>query len=108
MPHRRRAKFTPEEITDRLFLPMLLEATRVLEDKLVHDVRDVDSALIFGIGFPPFKGGLFFWADQVGTTKNRRKTQAYESLGKRFDTRPSCSQARDRQKIKGGFASHPD
>ena len=28
-------KFTPEEITDRLFLPMLLEATRVLEDGLV-------------------------------------------------------------------------
>ena len=40
------------------FLPMLLEATRVLQEKLVRDVRDVDLGLIFGIGFPPFKGGL--------------------------------------------------
>jgi len=78
-------KFKPEEITDRLFLPMLLEATRVLEDKLVGDPRDVDLALIFGIGFPPFKGGLFFWADQVGTAKIAEKLQAYTSLGKRFE-----------------------
>lgn len=77
-------KFKPEEITDRLFLPMLLEATRVLEDKLVGDPRDVDLALIFGIGFPPFKGGLFFWADQVGTAKIAEKLKAYASLGKRF------------------------
>ena len=62
-------KFTADEITDRLFLPMLVEATRVLEDGLVRDVRDVDLALIYGIGFPPFRGGLFFWADQVGVAK---------------------------------------
>jgi 3-hydroxyacyl-CoA dehydrogenase len=78
-------KFTPEEITDRLFLPMLLEATRVLEDKLVGDPRDVDLALIFGIGFPPFKGGLFFWADQVGTQKILDKLKPYAPLGKRFE-----------------------
>ena len=29
-------------------------------------MRDVDLGLIFGIGFPPFKGGLFFWADTLG------------------------------------------
>jgi len=50
----------------RLFLPMLLEATRVLAEGLVRDVRDVDLGLIFGIGFPAFRGGLLFWADQVG------------------------------------------
>ncbi len=78
-------KFKPEEITDRLFLPMLLEATRVLEDCLVRDARDVDLALIFGIGFPPFKGGLFFWADQVGADKILEKLKPYAALGKRFE-----------------------
>jgi 3-hydroxyacyl-CoA dehydrogenase/enoyl-CoA hydratase/3-hydroxybutyryl-CoA epimerase/3-hydroxyacyl-CoA dehydrogenase/enoyl-CoA hydratase/3-hydroxybutyryl-CoA epimerase/enoyl-CoA isomerase len=78
-------KFTPEEITDRLFLPMLLEATRVLEDGLVRDARDVDLALIFGIGFPPFKGGLFFWADQIGAKEIVEKLQPYAKLGKRFE-----------------------
>ena len=78
-------KFSPEELTDRLFLPMLLEATRVLEDKIVTDVRDVDLGLIFGIGFPPFRGGLFFWADQVGAAKIVEKLKQYASLGKRFE-----------------------
>jgi 3-hydroxyacyl-CoA dehydrogenase/enoyl-CoA hydratase/3-hydroxybutyryl-CoA epimerase/3-hydroxyacyl-CoA dehydrogenase/enoyl-CoA hydratase/3-hydroxybutyryl-CoA epimerase/enoyl-CoA isomerase len=78
-------KSKPEEITDRLFLPMLLEATRVLEDGLVRDARDVDLALVFGIGFPPFKGGLFFWADQLGTQAILEKLKPYAALGKRFE-----------------------
>jgi 3-hydroxyacyl-CoA dehydrogenase/enoyl-CoA hydratase/3-hydroxybutyryl-CoA epimerase/3-hydroxyacyl-CoA dehydrogenase/enoyl-CoA hydratase/3-hydroxybutyryl-CoA epimerase/enoyl-CoA isomerase len=78
-------KLRTEELTDRLFLPMLLEATRALEDGLVRDVRDVDLALIYGIGFPPFRGGLFFWADQVGPAKIVEKLKQYESLGKRYE-----------------------
>jgi 3-hydroxyacyl-CoA dehydrogenase/enoyl-CoA hydratase/3-hydroxybutyryl-CoA epimerase/3-hydroxyacyl-CoA dehydrogenase/enoyl-CoA hydratase/3-hydroxybutyryl-CoA epimerase/enoyl-CoA isomerase len=79
-------KFSQGEITDRLFLPMLVEATRVLEDKIVTDVRDVDLGLIMGIGFPPFRGGLFFWADQVGVAKIAEKLKQYAALGKRFET----------------------
>jgi 3-hydroxyacyl-CoA dehydrogenase/enoyl-CoA hydratase/3-hydroxybutyryl-CoA epimerase/3-hydroxyacyl-CoA dehydrogenase/enoyl-CoA hydratase/3-hydroxybutyryl-CoA epimerase/enoyl-CoA isomerase len=81
-------KIAQEEIADRLFLPMLVEATRVLEDGLVRDVRDVDLALIFGIGFPPFRGGLFFWADQVGAAKIVEKLSQFKSLGKRFEVTP--------------------
>jgi 3-hydroxyacyl-CoA dehydrogenase/enoyl-CoA hydratase/carnithine racemase len=77
-------KFSAEELTDRLFLPMLVEATRVLEDKIVTDVRDVDLGLIMGIGFPPFRGGLFFWADGIGPAKIVDKLKQYAPLGKRF------------------------
>jgi 3-hydroxyacyl-CoA dehydrogenase/enoyl-CoA hydratase/carnithine racemase len=77
-------KIGGEELGDRLFLPMLVEATRALEDRLVRDVRDVDLALIFGIGFPPFRGGLFFWADQVGAGKIVEKLKKYAPLGKRY------------------------
>ncbi len=79
-------KFSKEELTDRLFLPMLVEATRVLEDKIVPNVRDVDLGLILGIGFPPFRGGLFFWADQIGPAKIVEKLQKYAPLGKRFES----------------------
>ncbi len=77
-------KFSQDELTDRLFLPMLVEASRVLEDEIVPDVRDVDLGLIMGIGFPPFRGGLFFWADQIGTAKIVEKLQQYAPLGNRF------------------------
>jgi 3-hydroxyacyl-CoA dehydrogenase/enoyl-CoA hydratase/3-hydroxybutyryl-CoA epimerase/3-hydroxyacyl-CoA dehydrogenase/enoyl-CoA hydratase/3-hydroxybutyryl-CoA epimerase/enoyl-CoA isomerase len=78
-------KFTPDELSDRLFLPMLVEATRVLEDGLVRDARDVDLALVLGIGFPPFRGGLFFWADQIGARQIIGKLKPYTPLGKRFE-----------------------
>lgn len=78
-------KFGKDELIDRLFLPMLLEATRALEDKLVRDVRDVDLALIFGIGFPPFRGGLFFWADEIGAAAIYEKLKQYSALGKRYE-----------------------
>jgi 3-hydroxyacyl-CoA dehydrogenase/enoyl-CoA hydratase/3-hydroxybutyryl-CoA epimerase/3-hydroxyacyl-CoA dehydrogenase/enoyl-CoA hydratase/3-hydroxybutyryl-CoA epimerase/enoyl-CoA isomerase len=83
--HRRgERKFSPDELTDRLLLPMLLEATRVLEDGVAANVRDIDLALIYGIGFPPFRGGLFFWADAVGAAAILEKLKAYNSLGQRF------------------------
>lgn len=78
-------RFSTEELTDRLFLPMLVEATRALEDKIVTDVRDVDLGLILGIGFPPFRGGLFFWADEVGVAKIVEKLKQHAPLGKRFE-----------------------
>ena len=60
---------TEAEITDRLFLPMLLEATRVLEEGIVREPADVDMGLILGIGFPPFRGGILRWADTEGAGK---------------------------------------
>jgi 3-hydroxyacyl-CoA dehydrogenase len=45
---------------------MLLEATRILEEGQVSDVRDIDLAVLFGLGFPADKGGLLWWADALG------------------------------------------
>ncbi|HZZ27872.1 MAG TPA: 3-hydroxyacyl-CoA dehydrogenase NAD-binding domain-containing protein [Pirellulales bacterium] len=81
-------KLSEEQITARLFLPMLLEATRVLTDKIVRDVRDVDLGLIYGLGFPPFKGGLLFWADMLGVAKILEMLKPLESLGQRWKPTP--------------------
>jgi len=72
-------------LADRLFLPMLLEATRLIEDGIVDDVRDVDLGLIYGIGFPPFRGGLFCWADTIGAAAIVEKLKPYADLGKRYE-----------------------
>jgi 3-hydroxyacyl-CoA dehydrogenase / enoyl-CoA hydratase / 3-hydroxybutyryl-CoA epimerase / enoyl-CoA isomerase len=73
------------EITDRLFLPMLLEATRVLEEGIVRESGDVDMGLILGIGFPPFRGGILRWADTVGAGAIVEKLARYAPLGKRYE-----------------------
>jgi len=77
--------FTKEEIQDRLFLPMLTEASRILMERIVREPADVDMGLILGIGFPPYRGGLLRWADSVGLPKIVEKLKQYESLGKRFE-----------------------
>jgi 3-hydroxyacyl-CoA dehydrogenase/enoyl-CoA hydratase/3-hydroxybutyryl-CoA epimerase/3-hydroxyacyl-CoA dehydrogenase/enoyl-CoA hydratase/3-hydroxybutyryl-CoA epimerase/enoyl-CoA isomerase len=77
-------KLSQEQVTMRLFLPMLLEATRALEDGVVRDPRDVDLGLIYGLGFPPFKGGLLFWADTLGAAKILEMLGPFESLGPRM------------------------
>jgi 3-hydroxyacyl-CoA dehydrogenase/enoyl-CoA hydratase/3-hydroxybutyryl-CoA epimerase/3-hydroxyacyl-CoA dehydrogenase/enoyl-CoA hydratase/3-hydroxybutyryl-CoA epimerase/enoyl-CoA isomerase len=77
-------QISDEEVTDRLFLPMLTEASRVLAEGIVRSPADVDMGLILGLGFPPFRGGLLRWADTVGLDKILQKLAKYEALGARF------------------------
>ncbi len=73
-----------EELQDRLFLPMLTEASRVLTEGIVRDPGDVDMGLILGLGFPAFRGGLLRWADSLGWPALLDKLRRYEALGPRF------------------------
>lgn len=50
----------------RLMLPMINEAASCLEDGIVSSASSIDLALIYGIGFPPFRGGLLKFADDQG------------------------------------------
>lgn len=73
-----------EEIRERLFLPMLVEASLALMEGIVRDPSDVDMGLILGIGFPPQHGGILRWADTEGLSRVCQRLGKYESLGKRF------------------------
>jgi 3-hydroxyacyl-CoA dehydrogenase/enoyl-CoA hydratase/3-hydroxybutyryl-CoA epimerase/enoyl-CoA isomerase len=55
-----------ETIVDSMMIPMCLEAVRCLEDGIAASATDVDLALIYGIGFPPFRGGALHFIDDVG------------------------------------------
>jgi 3-hydroxyacyl-CoA dehydrogenase/enoyl-CoA hydratase/3-hydroxybutyryl-CoA epimerase/3-hydroxyacyl-CoA dehydrogenase/enoyl-CoA hydratase/3-hydroxybutyryl-CoA epimerase/enoyl-CoA isomerase len=94
------AQYSPDELQARLFLPMLLEATRVLAEEKVRNVRDIDLGLIFGLGFPPFKGGLLFWADTLGPKKIIEMLKPWEHLGERFQPTPLLeAMAKEKQKF---------
>ncbi|MGB5164174.1 MAG: fatty acid oxidation complex subunit alpha FadB, partial [Woeseiaceae bacterium] len=55
-----------EDIVDSMMIPMCLEAVRCLEDGIAASATDVDLALIYGVGFPPFRGGALHYIDDVG------------------------------------------
>ncbi|HVT59798.1 MAG TPA: 3-hydroxyacyl-CoA dehydrogenase NAD-binding domain-containing protein [Thermoanaerobaculia bacterium] len=72
-------------LADRMVLPMVNEAARCLEEGVVRSAADVDLALIYGTGFPPFRGGLCRWADQQGLTHLVAALERLAgSLGPRF------------------------
>lgn len=76
--------FTQDELQDRLFLPMLLEATRILEEGIVRQPGHVDMGMILGTGFPPFRGGILRWCDSEGAEKIVARAEKYSTLGKRY------------------------
>lgn len=78
-------KIEDDEVQDRLLLAMLLEAVRTLEDQIVREPMHVDMGLILGIGFPPFRGGLLKWCDNVGAQNILERISKYAGLGKRFE-----------------------
>ena len=45
---------------------MLNEAVRCLDENVFRSARDGDLGTVFGIGFPPFRGGPFRYMDQLG------------------------------------------
>lgn len=79
-----RRTISMEELTERMFLPMVTEASRVLMEGVVRDPGEVDMGLILGIGFPTFRGGLLRWADSLGLPAVLAKLEKYATLGPRF------------------------
>lgn len=75
---------SPRDLQLRLFLPMVLEATRVLDEGLVSDPRDIDLGVIYGLGLSPHAGGILHWADQMGAAKLVAEMERFASLGPRW------------------------
>ncbi|MBB3142692.1 fatty acid oxidation complex subunit alpha FadB [Halomonas organivorans] len=59
-------EFSDEAIIARMMVPLCLETVRCLEDGIVGTPAEADMALIYGIGFPPFRGGALRYIDAMG------------------------------------------
>src|SRR5262249_41953853 len=57
---------TRQRVVQRLIMPMIDEAARCLEERIIMKPREVDMSIVYGIGFPPFRGGLLKYADHIG------------------------------------------
>ena len=80
-----RREFTPEEIVARCMVPMVNEVARCLEEKIVASPYEADMALLYGIGFPPFRGGACRYVDQTGVANFVAMADKLAPLGKLYE-----------------------
>ncbi|MBW1254972.1 fatty acid oxidation complex subunit alpha FadB [Pantoea allii] len=73
--------FSDEEIMNRMMLPMLNEVVRCLEEKIIASPAEADMALVYGLGFPPFRGGAFRYLDTLGNSNVVDQAKRYTALG---------------------------
>merc|ERR1711879_583077 len=77
--------FSDEEIIQRMMIPMCIEIARCLEEGIVDTPSEADMGLIFGIGFPPFRGGACRYMDTVGLAQFVEQCDQYSELGKLYE-----------------------
>ena len=73
-----------EEIQRRCVLAMVNEAALCLEEGVLRSSRDGDVGAVFGLGFPPFRGGPFRYVDAQGAA---RIVDDLQQLNERFPGR---------------------
>jgi 3-hydroxyacyl-CoA dehydrogenase len=61
-----RRPVSKEEIVERMIYPMINEGARILEEGIAMRPSDIDVTWVYGYGWPIYRGGPMFYADQVG------------------------------------------
>ena len=77
-------ELSAEEIIARCMIPMVNECVRCLEEGIVDSAAECDMALLYGLGFPPFRGGPFRYLETVGYANFVALADKYAHLGEMF------------------------
>jgi 3-hydroxyacyl-CoA dehydrogenase/enoyl-CoA hydratase/3-hydroxybutyryl-CoA epimerase len=86
---RARKRIHHEEIQERVALQMVNEAIRCLGEGILRSARDGDIGAVFGLGFPPFRGGPFRVADEMGPKDLLARIERWrDRFGSRFEPAP--------------------
>ncbi len=92
LPQKPSSTFDEETIIARMMVPMATELCRCLEEGIVATAAEADMALIYGLGFPPFVGGIFRWIDTIGADVFLSMVEQHAKLGGLYELTPAMKQ----------------
>lgn len=95
--------FSDEDIIARMMIPMATEMARIMDDNIVDNAYEADLGLLYGLGFPAFRGGVLRWMDSLGLDKICAMAEKYKGLGKLYE--PTDSMILMAASKKGFYAS---
>ncbi|MCL6640080.1 MAG: enoyl-CoA hydratase/isomerase family protein [Candidatus Rokubacteria bacterium] len=75
----RRREISDQEILERLLYPMINEGAKILEEGKAIRASDIDVIWVYGYGWPVYRGGPMYWADQQGLKAIRDRLREWES-----------------------------
>ncbi|BDU35565.1 fatty acid oxidation complex subunit alpha FadB [Vibrio nigripulchritudo] len=73
--------FDEDTIMQRMMIPMINEVVLCLEEGIIASPQEADMALVYGLGFPPFRGGVFRYLDSIGIAEFVAMAKPYADLG---------------------------
>ena len=79
-----RREISDQEIIDRCILALVNEGARILEEGVAQRSGDMDIVYINGYGFPIWRGGPMFYANQLGLAEVISKMSAFSKLDENF------------------------
>lgn len=93
----------PAEAAERALSLMVAEAVRCLDESIVRTPGELDLAMVLGIGFPPFRGGLLRYAERYGLERVASNLETWRAKrGLRFAPPPSLiDRARSKESLSG-------
>jgi 3-hydroxyacyl-CoA dehydrogenase len=69
-------KVSSQEIVERCIYALINEGARIVEDGIAQRSSDIDIVYLNGYGFPPWRGGPMFYADQLGLSEVARSLRS--------------------------------
>jgi 3-hydroxyacyl-CoA dehydrogenase len=82
-----RREISDDEIVERCVFAIVNEGAKVVEDGIAYRASDIDVVYVNGYGFPRYRGGPMFYADQIGLARVRDAVRALgETHGPRWWT----------------------
>ncbi len=100
----KRREIDDQEILDRCLIPMINEGAKILHERIAQRASDIDVIMVYGFGWPVYRGGPMFYADQIGldTIVGRLKEFKALTADPIWDPAPLLVQLADEGK---GFSS---